>query len=223
MLSAAPTLDVPAEVNLVAGAPLHIALHGSDADHDAIDYTVTTTNSALRTYIPDDNRSLKISVANYGDMVFQLFEDRAPKTTARIIELANQGFYDGLIFHRVIKDFMVQGGGLTAEMHEKAAKPAIKNEAGNGLKNLRGTVAMARTGEVHSATCQFFINTVDNAFLDHKDNTAEGFGYCVFGKVVAGLDVLDAIRAVPTGSRRGHADVPREPIAILSATLLEEK
>ena len=158
-----------------------------------------------------------------GDITLELDAVKAPVTVKNFLGYVQDKFYDGTIFHRVIKDFMVQGGGLTAEMHEKAAKPAIKNEAGNGLKNLRGTVAMARTGEVHSATCQFFINTVDNAFLDHKDNTVEGFGYCVFGKVVAGLDVLDAIAAVPTGSRRGHADVPREPIAILSATLLEEK
>ncbi len=158
-----------------------------------------------------------------GDITLELDAVKAPGTVKNFLGYVQDKFYDGTIFHRVIKDFMVQGGGMTAEMHEKSTKPAIKNEAGNGLKNLRGTVAMARTGEVHSATAQFFINTVDNAFLDHKDNSVEGFGYCVFGKVVAGLDVLDAIRAVPTGSRRGHADVPREPVTILSATILETK
>ncbi len=158
-----------------------------------------------------------------GDITLELDAVKAPGTAKNFLGYVQDKFYDGTIFHRVIKDFMIQGGGLTAEMREKETKPAIKNEAGNGLKNLRGTIAMARTGEVHSATCQFFINTVDNAFLDHKDNTPEGFGYCVFGKVVAGLDVVDAICAVPTGSRRGHADVPREPVTILSATVLEAK
>jgi cyclophilin family peptidyl-prolyl cis-trans isomerase len=118
---------------------------------------------------------------------------------------------------------MVQGGGMTADMHEKSAKPPIKNEAANGLKNKRGTLAMARTPEIDSATCQFFINLVDNTFLDHKSNNPEEFGYAVFGKVVAGMDVVDAIAGVATGSKGGHQDVPREPVTILSASRLESK
>jgi cyclophilin family peptidyl-prolyl cis-trans isomerase len=157
-----------------------------------------------------------------GDITLELDQAKAPITVKNFLSYVQDKFYEGTIFHRVIDGFMIQGGGLTAEMHEKAANPPIKNEAANGLKNLRGTVAMARTNDVNSATCQFFINHVDNDF-NHKDNTPEGFGYCVFGKVIAGMNVVDAIAKVKTGSRRGYADVPREPITILSATLLEAK
>jgi cyclophilin family peptidyl-prolyl cis-trans isomerase len=118
---------------------------------------------------------------------------------------------------------MIQGGGVTAEMHEKNAKAPIKNEAGNGLKNLRGTIAMARTTDVDSATCQFFINHKDNAFLDHKNDTPDGFGYCVFGKVVAGTDVVDAIAKVKTGTRRGMENVPLETVTILSVEVIGGK
>ncbi len=158
-----------------------------------------------------------------GDITLELDQAKAPVTVKNFLSYVQDKFYEGTIFHRVVDGFMIQGGGLTAEMHEKAAKAPIKNEAGNGLKNLRGTAAMARTDEVNSATCQFFINHVDNDFLNHKDNTPQGFGYCVFGKVIAGMDVVDAIAKVKTGTRSGHADVPREPITILSVTLLESK
>jgi cyclophilin family peptidyl-prolyl cis-trans isomerase len=158
-----------------------------------------------------------------GDITIELFQDKAPISVKNFLSYVDEKFYDETIFHRVIKGFMVQGGGMTADMREKPRKPSIKNEAANGLKNKRGTLAMARTPEIDSATCQFFINLVDNAFLDHQSNDPEKFGYAVFGKVVAGMDVVDAIAGVPTGTRGGQQDVPREPITILSVTRLESK
>jgi peptidyl-prolyl cis-trans isomerase A (cyclophilin A) len=156
-----------------------------------------------------------------GDITIELYPAKAPITVKNFLEYVNDKFYDGTIFHRVIPGFMIQGGGYTADMGEKPTKGAIKNEAGNGLKNDRGTIAMARLPEPDTATAQFFINLVNTEGLNHKDNTPEGFGYCVFGKVVAGMDVVDKIAAVPTGTRRGHANVPREPITILSATVVK--
>ena len=156
-----------------------------------------------------------------GDITLELFPAKAPVTVKNILDYVEAKFYDGLIFHRVIPNFMIQCGGLDAEMHQKTGNDPIKNEAANGLKNVRGSVAMARTGVVDSATSQFFINLKDNAFLNHKDNTVEGFGYCVFGKVVAGMDVVDKIAKVPTVSKRGHQDVPLAPVTILSATVVK--
>jgi len=156
-----------------------------------------------------------------GDITIELYADKAPITVKNILDYVEAKFYDGLIFHRVIPNFMIQCGGLNAEMSQKPGRDPIKNEAGNGLKNGRGTVAMARTNIVDSANSQFFINLKDNAFLNHRDDTPEGFGYCVFGKVVAGMDVVDAIAKVPTTSKRGHGDVPVEPITILSATVVK--
>jgi cyclophilin family peptidyl-prolyl cis-trans isomerase len=158
-----------------------------------------------------------------GDITVELYPAKAPITVKNILDYVGDKFYDGLIFHRVIPNFMIQCGGLTAEMGQKSGRAPIKNEAGNGLKNARGTLAMARTNVVDSASSQFFINLKDNAFLDHKDDTSQGFGYCVFGKVVAGMDVVDAIAKVPTGNKRGHGDVPLEPITILSATVVNGK
>jgi len=160
---------------------------------------------------------------NKGDITLELYPSKAPVTVKNFLGYVKDGFYNGTIFHRVIPDFMIQGGGLSAEMHEKGAKAQIKNEAANGLKNLRGTMAMARTSDVDSATCQFFINLKDNGFLDHTDNTAQGFGYCVFGKVVAGMDVVDAIAMVKTGKRGPYENVPREPVIILSVEVLNGK
>ena len=158
-----------------------------------------------------------------GDITIELAPAQAPVTVKNFLAYVKSGYYNGTIFHRVIANFMIQGGGLTAELSEKTANVPIKNEAANGLKNRRGTIAMARTAEVDSATCQFFINLKDNAFLDHRDNTPDGFGYCVFGKVVAGMDVVDAIAKVKTGSRRGMGDVPVETITILSAEVVGGK
>ena len=156
-----------------------------------------------------------------GDITIELYPAKAPVTVQNVLDYVEAKFYDGLIFHRVIPNFMIQCGGMDAEMRQKSGNPAIKNEAGNGLKNTRGSVAMARTNVVDSATSQFFINLKDNAFLNHKDNTPEGFGYCVFGKVVAGMEVVDAIAKVPTVNKRGHGDVPLAPITILSAAVVK--
>jgi peptidyl-prolyl cis-trans isomerase B (cyclophilin B) len=151
-----------------------------------------------------------------GDVRIELFADKAPITTENFLRYVSEGFYDGLIFHRVIPGFMVQGGGLDAQMRQKPTKTPIKNEAGNGVKNKTGTVAMARTNVIDSATAQFFINVKDNDFLDHRNESAEGFGYAVFGHVIGGMDVVRKIEKVRTGSRGGHQDVPVEAVVIHS-------
>ena len=156
-----------------------------------------------------------------GDILVELDAENAPISTENFIGYVNDGFYDGTIFHRVIADFMVQGGGMNPDMSQKKTKAQIKNEAGNGLSNKRGTLAMARTQVVDSATGQFFINTVDNAFLDHKNETTMGFGYAVFGKVIEGMETVDAIRQVATGTHGGHQDVPNETVSIEKATVVE--
>ena len=158
-----------------------------------------------------------------GDIIIELYPDRAPKTVENFLAYVKSGFYDGTIFHRVIPNFMIQGGGLTADFVEKPTNPAIKNEAANGLKNDRGTIAMARMPEIDSATCQFFINHVDNDGLNHRDSTQEGYGYCVFGKVTDGIDVVDAIASVKTMTRGGMRDVPRETITIVSIRKAKSK
>jgi cyclophilin family peptidyl-prolyl cis-trans isomerase len=152
-----------------------------------------------------------------GNIEIELYPDKAPITVQNFLYYVDNKFYDGLIFHRVIETFMIQGGGFTTDMTQKAAKPAIENEAGNGLANEKYTIAMARTNDVNSATSQFFINTADNMFLNHKNETPQGFGYCVFGKVVAGEDVVDAIAQVKTGMKNGMNDVPVEPVVIKKA------
>ena len=156
-----------------------------------------------------------------GNITIELFKEKAPITVKNFLGYVKDCFYDGLIFHRVIKDFMVQGGGMSESMEQKKPKFAIKNEAANGLSNTRGTLAMARTGVVDSATSQFFINTVDNLFLNHKGKQPDSFGYCVFGQVVEGMDVVDQIRTVKTGNKAGHSDVPVEPVFIKTARLIE--
>ncbi len=151
-----------------------------------------------------------------GDIQIELFKDKAPITVENFLKYANDKSYDGTIFHRVIQGFMIQGGGMTADLKQKPTRPPIKNEAGNGFKNQVGTLAMARTNVVDSATAQFFINVKDNDFLDHKNETAQGFGYAVFGKVIAGMDVVRKIEGVPTGRKGMYEDVPTEPVVIQS-------
>ena len=152
-----------------------------------------------------------------GDIKIKLFEEEAPITTKNFLDYVDSGFYKGTIFHRVIPGFMVQGGGFSTDFVQKPTTDPITNEADNQLSNRRGTIAMARTNVVDSATSQFFINLVDNDFLDFKAPTPQHFGYCVFGEVVEGMDVVDAIAAVPTGSRGMHRDVPTENVVILDA------
>ena len=157
-----------------------------------------------------------IMKTSLGEMTIELYPDKAPISVQNFLDYVDAKFYDGTIFHRVIPTFMIQGGGFTEDMQQKPTKPPIKNEAGNGLKNTTGTLAMARTGVVDSATSQFFINTVDNAFLDHRDETPAGFGYAVFGKVVNGMDVVKKIAAVPTTTKAPHQNVPVTPVIIES-------
>ena len=156
-----------------------------------------------------------------GKIVLELYPDKAPETVKNFLNYVGQKFYDGTIFHRVIPKFMIQGGGFTADMERKPTGAPIKNEADRGLNNDRGTIAMARTGDPHSATAQFFINTVDNDFLNHKSKTQQGWGYAAFGKVVEGMDTVDAISAVRTTTRGPYRDVPVEPVVIKSAERLE--
>jgi peptidyl-prolyl cis-trans isomerase B (cyclophilin B) len=156
---------------------------------------------------------------NFGDITLELNADKAPITVANFLNYVEKGFYDGLIFHRVINGFMIQGGGFDTNMKQKSTDAQIKNEANNGLGNEVYTIAMARTSVPDSASSQFFINVGDNEFLNHTAPTSSGWGYCVFGKVVEGMDVVDQIKAVSTTTRAGHQDVPVEPVVINKATV----
>lgn len=157
-----------------------------------------------------------------GPMTLELDTDSAPKTVENFLAYVASGHYDGTIFHRVIDNFMIQGGGFSTDMEQKSTQAPIENEANNGLKNARGTIAMARTQDPHSATAQFFINVSENDFLNHTGENMQGWGYAVFGKVTEGEDVLDKIRGVQTGNQGGHQDVPLEPIIIESVTVVSE-
>ncbi|WP_338518009.1 peptidylprolyl isomerase [Alteromonas gracilis] len=158
---------------------------------------------------------------NFGDIKLELFEDKAPKTVANFISYVEDGFFDNTIFHRVINNFMIQGGGFTPDMEQKDTKDPIENEADNGVANEVGTIAMARTQDPHSATAQFFINVNNNDFLNHSGKSVNGWGYCAFGKVVEGMDVVEKIKAVKTGNHGYHQDVPVESVVIESATVSE--
>ncbi|WP_055124029.1 peptidylprolyl isomerase [Psychrobacter cibarius] len=159
---------------------------------------------------------------NMGAIVIELNEEKAPKTVENFLNYVKSGHYDGTIFHRIIDGFMIQGGGMDAEMNEKATNAPVENEADNGLKNDAGTIAMARTQDPHSATSQFFVNVKDNDFLNHSGKNMQGWGYTVFGKVTSGMDVIEKMRGVPTGRFGMHADVPKEPVVIKSATIISE-
>ena len=158
-----------------------------------------------------------------GKITLELYPDKAPVTVANFLSYVDEGSYNGTIFHRVIRGFMIQGGGFTETMQEKPNKAPITNEADNGLKNERGTIAMARTPDPNSATAQFFINAKDNTFLNFKNKSPEGYGYCVFGKVTKGLDVVDAIEKTPTTTKGFYQDVPAKPVVIKKAYRVKEK
>ncbi|WP_332827616.1 peptidylprolyl isomerase [Ramlibacter sp.] len=166
------------------------------------------------------NPKVELHIAGGGVITLELDEQKAPKTVANFLSYVKKGHYDGTIFHRVIDGFMVQGGGFTPGMNQKPTDAQIENEANNGLKNDKYTVAMARTNAPHSASAQFFINVSDNAFLNHTAPTAQGWGYAVFGKVVGGQDVVDRIKGVPTGNRGGHGDVPKTDVVVEKAVVV---
>ena len=166
------------------------------------------------------NPKVELHITDYGVITLELDADKAPKSTANFLAYVAKGHYDGTIFHRVIPGFMVQGGGMEPGMNQKSCDAPIENEANNGLKNANYTVAMARTGDPHSATAQFFINVSDNGFLNHTAPSAQGWGYAVFGKVVSGTDVVDKIKAVKTGRKGSHDDVPKEDVVIEKAVAL---
>ncbi len=160
-------------------------------------------------------KTVKVQIeTTLGNIIIELYPDKAPVSVENFLKYVDDGFYKGTIFHRVIKDFVIQGGGFTQEMVQKPTRSPIKNEASNGLKNDRGTIAMARTTVIDSATSQFYINLKNNDFLNHRDNSPQGFGYAVFGKVVEGMDVVDKIGSVPTGIKAGMPDVPLTPVII---------
>lgn len=183
----------------------------------AITFAVLTTLPACSQAEPPDGPVVLVSTS-MGDIKIGLYEKKAPISVKNFLAYANEGFYDGTIFHRVIPGFMIQGGGFTEKMEQKEVKPPIKNEAENGISNEEGTVAMARTNVVDSATSQFFISVKNNPFLDHQSKAQ--FGYCVFGKVVEGLDIVHKIEGVQTGRRNMYSDVPLEPVVIKSVKLV---
>jgi peptidyl-prolyl cis-trans isomerase B (cyclophilin B) len=160
---------------------------------------------------------------NYGTIVLELNPEKAPKTVANFLAYTKDGFYDGTLFHRVIDKFVIQGGGFGPGMTQKMTRPPIENEANNGLRNARGTLAMARATDPHSATSQFFVNIVDNDFLNYTAPTPAGWGYCVFGKVIDGMHIVDQIKGVVTGSKLGHKDVPLSDVIIEKMQVIEEK
>jgi peptidyl-prolyl cis-trans isomerase B (cyclophilin B) len=159
---------------------------------------------------------------NHGKITVKLNHEKAPVTAKNFEEYVSEGYYNGLIFHRVINNFMIQGGGFTPDMGTRKTRASIENEANNGLSNKKGTIAMARTMDPHSASAQFFINVADNGFLDHSAKTTEGWGYTVFGEVVEGMDVVNKIKAVPTTMKAGHQDVPAQPVIIETAEIVAD-
>lgn len=189
----------------------------------ALTLLVFTTSFAIAGTSMNDSSPVQVEMqTNKGTIQLELYPDKAPVTTENFVAYAKEGFYDGTVFHRVIPGFMVQGGGFTPDMSEKPnKKDPIRNEANNGLKNVTGSIAMARTPDPHSASSQFFINVKDNSFLDFTSESQQGWGYAVFGKVTGGMEVLEAIAAVPTGNHGMHQDVPKDPVIIEKVTIAE--
>jgi len=176
-------------------------------------FSITSNTQAETTMVKMDT--------NHGTITLELDADKAPNTVANFLTYAKEGFFDGTIFHRVISNFMIQGGGFTEDMTQKPTHDPIQNEANNGLPNVNGSIAMARTGDPHSATAQFFINVKDNDFLNFSGETPQGWGYAVFGKVTEGMDVVEKIKAVPTTTKGPYQDVPQEPVIIEKVTIVE--
>lgn len=177
--------------------------------------------STMTTALENNANPRVLLETNAGNIELELYPNKAPATVENFLRYVDEGFYDATIFHRVINSFMIQGGGFDADLNKKRTHDAINNEADNGLKNERGTIAMARTGEPHSATAQFFINHVDNDFLDHQNRTTRGWGYCVFGKVINGMKTVDAIADVFTTTQQGMQNVPEKPVTIIRVSRIQ--
>ena len=184
-------------------------------------FLTSTLSFATENNMSDKQTKVKLTTS-LGDIIIQLNTDKAPISSANFLTYVNEGFYNGTIFHRIIPDFMAQGGGFDTSFNQKAVHASIKNEANNGLKNTRGTLAMARTNDPNSATAQFFINYKDNSFLNHTSQTSSGWGYAVFGEVIEGMDVADAMAKQATGNRGGHQDVPKTDIVIEKAEVVKD-
>jgi len=205
---------------LVAFISFFLLLSGCNAQEPSKEVTATQpTNVATKTGEKMSTNPIVKLETNKGTITLELDAEKAPNSVENFVSYVKDGFYDGTIFHRVIPGFMIQGGGMNPDMSEKKNKSPIKNEANNGLKNDRGTIAMARTNDPHSATSQFFINLKDNGFLDHTSESPAGWGYAVFGKVIDGMDVVDEIAKVKTGNHGPHGDVPLESVVIEKATV----
>jgi len=183
-------------------------------------FLTTTLSFASENKMSDTQNKVKLTTS-LGEIVIQLNSEKAPNTSENFIKYVKEGFYTGTIFHRIIPGFMAQGGGFDTDFNQKPVHAAIENEADNGLKNSRGTLAMARTGDPHSATAQFFINYKDNSFLDHTAPNSQGWGYAVFAEVVEGMDIVDAMADAATATRGGHQDVPKEDIIIEKAEMVD--
>jgi peptidyl-prolyl cis-trans isomerase B (cyclophilin B) len=183
-------------------------------------FLTSTLSFATENKMSESAPKVKLTT-NLGSITIQLNTEKAPLSSANFLTYVNEGFYNGTIFHRIIKDFMAQGGGFDTSFNQKSVHAPIKNEANNGLLNTRGTLAMARTNDPNSATAQFFINYKDNAFLNHTSPTASGWGYAVFAEVIEGMDVVDAMAGQPTGNRGGHQDVPKTDIVIEKAEVID--
>jgi peptidylprolyl isomerase/peptidyl-prolyl cis-trans isomerase B (cyclophilin B) len=216
------------EANLIAGGTVELPIAYESQLGDNDEHIVSVQGIARDSIIALTSALTAVQAANprvlietsKGNITVVVFPGQAPQSAGNFLNYVKNGFYDGLVFHRVIPGFMIEGGGMTPDMGEKPKNAPIQNEADNGLKNYRGTLAMVRTGEPHSASSQFFINLKDNAFLDHRGKSLEGWGYTVFGQVIDGMNVVDAIAAVPRGNRGPHSDVPTDPILMKRVTVL---
>ena len=206
---------------LIAFVSFFVLLGGCNAQEAAVKAETNKDTNSKNIKSTGEKMSVIKLETNKGTITLELDAEKAPATVANFVDYVEKGFYDGLIFHRVIPNFMIQGGGMNPDMSEKPNGSPIKNEANNGLKNDRGTIAMARTGDPHSATSQFFINLKDNDFLNFTSESPAGWGYAVFGKVTDGMDVVDEIAKVKTGNHGPHGDVPLEPVIIKKATVVK--
>ena len=203
-------------------APLFILGCTSSNSTIAAQNQPNSTSNANNQEITMSNMPVVELETSMGNITIELNEEKAPKTVENFLNYVKSGQYEGTIFHRIIDGFMIQGGGMDAQMNEKPTNKPVENEADNGLKNDKGTIAMARTQDPHSATSQFFVNVKDNDFLNHTGKNAQGWGYTVFGKVTSGMDVIEKMRGVPTGRFGMHADVPKTPVTINSAKIISE-